>query len=294
MLGEIETAQKSMTRAERKVARAVLSSPYRVLRKSIGLLASEAGVSEPSVIRFCRALNCKGFQDFKLQLAQDLATGAHFSETRLSIDESAPDLITKVIDSGISSLIKVRDSLPPERVQTAVEMLAAATRIEFYGLGGSGIVAQDAQHKFFRLGIPVVAYSDPTVHSVSASLLGPGCVIVAISQSGTTQDVIASAELGLAAGATVIAITAADSPLAQQASICLPMNSLEDEDLYAPIKSRMAHLAIVDVLAVGVALKRGVDLQKTIPQLRDNLASSAPIDAAAGPASRVYIERVNE
>lgn len=265
-----------MTRAEKKVARIVLASPYRILRKSIGLLASEAGVSEPTVIRFCRAMNCKGFQDFKLQLAQDLATGAHFSETRLSIDETAPDLITKVIDSSIASLIKVRDSLPPDAVQAAVEMLAGADRIEIYGLGGSGIVAQDAQHKFFRLGVPVVAYSDPTVHSVSASLLEPGCVIVAISQSGVTQDVITSAELGLAAGAKVVAITAADSPLAQLASVCLPMNSLEDEDFYAPIKSRMAHLAIVDVLAVGVALSRGPDFQMSIKRSKQTRLRSVP------------------
>ena len=276
MLTEIETAVKSMTRAEKKVARIVLASPYRILRKSIGLLASEAEVSEPTVIRFCRAMNCKGFQDFKLQLAQDLATGAHFSETRLSIDETAPDLITKVIDSSISSLIKVRDSLPPDAVQAAVEMLAGADRIEIYGLGGSGIVAQDAQHKFFRLGVPVVAYSDPTVHSVSASLLEPGCVIVAISQSGVTQDVITSAELGLAAGAKVVAITAADSPLASLASVCLPMNSLEDEDFYAPIKSRMAHLAIVDVLAVGVALSRGPDFQMAIKRSKQTRLRSVP------------------
>ena len=277
MLREIETAVKGMTRAEKKVARIVLASPYRILRKSIGLLASEAGVSEPSVIRFCRAMNCKGFQDFKLQLAQDLATGAHFSETRLSIDETAPDLITKVIDSSIASLIKVRDSLPPDAVQVAVEMLSGADRIEIYGLGGSGIVAQDAQHKFFRLGVPVVAYSDPTVHSVSASLLEPGCVIVAISQSGVTQDVITSAELGLAAGAKVVAITAADSPLAQLASVCLPMNSLEDEDFYAPIKSRMAHLAIVDVLAVGIALSRGPDFQMAIKRSKQTRLRSVQV-----------------
>ncbi len=277
MLSEIETAVKSMTRAEKKVARIVLASPYRILRKSIGLLAGEAGVSEPSVIRFCRAMNCEGFQDFKLQLAQDLATGAHFSGTSLSLDETAPDLITKVIDSSISSLIKVRDSLPSDAVQAAVEMLADADRIEIYGLGGSGIVAQDAQHKFFRLGVPVVAYSDPTVHSVSASLLAPGCVIVAISQSGVTQDVITSVEIGLAAGAKVITITAAGSPLARLASVCLPMNSLEDEDFYAPIKSRMAHLAIVDVLAVGVALSRGPDFQVAIKQANKTRLRSVPL-----------------
>jgi RpiR family carbohydrate utilization transcriptional regulator len=268
MLQDIESAQKRMTRAEKKVARVVLLSPYRVLRKSIGLLASESGVSEPTVMRFCRMLKCTGFQDFKLQLAQDLATGAHFSETRLSAQESAPDLIAKVIDSGIASLIKVRDSLPPGQVQAAIEMLAGAERIEFYGLGGSGIVAQDAQHKFFRLGVPVVAYSDPTVHAVSASLLSAGCVIVAISQSGETEDIIASAELGLEAGAQVIAITAADSPLARVSSLCLPMNSLQDEDFYAPIKSRMAHLAIIDVLAVGVALSRGPDFKMADGRLR--------------------------
>ena len=86
MLGEIDSAMDSMTRAERKVAEAVLRSPYRLLRKSIGALAAEAGVSEPTVIRFCRTLKCRGFQDFKLQLAQDLATGAqqmfqHFAQT---------------------------------------------------------------------------------------------------------------------------------------------------------------------------------------------------------------------
>jgi len=261
MLREIEAAFAGMTRAEKKVARVVRGNPYRLLRTSIGALAREAGVSEPTVIRFCRRLNCRGFQDFKLQLAQDLATGAHFRAARPAAGEAAPELIAKVIDSGIAALIKVRDTLPPKVVQQAIELLAGAERIEFYGLGGSGIVAQDAQHKFFRLGVPVVAYSDPTVHSVSASLMKPGCVAVAISQSGSTQDLIASAEIGLAAGAKVIAITAADSPLARVASICLPMNSLEDEDFYAPIKSRLAHLAIVDVLAVGVALSRGPDFK---------------------------------
>ncbi len=280
MLQDIQQQMPRMTRAERKVATVVVADPYKVLRKSIGLLASEAGVSEPSVIRFCRAMQCRGFQEFKLKLAQSLATGAHFDDIGPTIDASGSDLITKVIDSGIASLIKVRDSLPADDVTAAIQLLAQAERIEFYGLGGSGIVAQDAQHKFFRLGIPVVAYSDPTVHAVAASLLGPGCVIVAISQGGNTQDIIASVEVGLAAGASVIAITASESPLARLATLCLPMNSLADEDLYAPVKSRMAHLAIVDVLAVGVALKRGIDLGKTRAPARP-----VPAVSSAGRAS---------
>jgi RpiR family carbohydrate utilization transcriptional regulator len=92
-----------------------------------------------------------------------------------------------------------------------------------------------------------------------------------------TQDVITSVEIGLAAGAKVVAITAADSPLARLASVCLPMNSLEDEDFYAPIKSRMAHLAIVDVLAVGVALSRGPDFQVAIKRSNKTRLRSVPV-----------------
>ena len=110
---------------------------------------------------------------------------------------------------------------------------------------------------------------------MAASLLGPGCVIVAISQSGTTPDILTSVDLGLAAGASVLAITASDSPLANRSTLCLPMNSLADEDLYAPVKSRMAHLAIVDVLAVGVALKLGIDFDKTRTPMRPAAADAA-------------------
>lgn len=278
MLRELEAKLPDMTRAEQKVARAVLASPYNIVRIPLSLLAKKAQVSEPTVIRFCRSMNCRGFQDFKLQLAQDMATGAHFTETRLSPEDSTPDLVNKVFDSAISSLIKARDALPIRATRQAIELLASAERIEFYGLGGSGIVAQDAQHKFFRLGVPVIAYSDPTVHAVSASLLRAGSVIVAISQGGYTQDIISSVELGLAAGASVIAITAADSPLAGMATVCLPMNALEDEDFYAPIKSRMAHLAIIDVLAVGVALSRGPEFQISPNRLKLVKASASPLD----------------
>ncbi len=156
MLKELEARLPHMTRAEQKVARVVLASPYDSVRIPLSLLAKQAQVSEPTVIRFCRSMNCRGFQDFKLQLAQDMATGAHFAETPLSPEDSTPDLVNKVFDSAISSLIKARDALPAQATRQAIELLASAERIEFYGLGGSGIVAQDAQHKFFRLGVPVI------------------------------------------------------------------------------------------------------------------------------------------
>ena len=265
MLEKIKSVRDTLTRSELKVAELIMAQPERAVSESIAALAEHAGVSEPTVLRFCRALGCRGYQDFKLRLAQNLATGLRFGVPELEPTETAGVLLAKIIDGAVSSLIKLRNMLAPEAVERAIDLLAAAERIEFYGLGGSGIVAADAQHKFFRLGVPVVAYSDPTVFRVAAALMRPGGMVVAVSQTGRRPALLSSVESALTAGAEVVAITSAGSPLAKLASVALHVNLLADEDTYAPIKSRMAHLAVIDVLAVGVALRRG-------PSFLDSLA----------------------
>jgi RpiR family carbohydrate utilization transcriptional regulator len=265
VLDKIKSARDTLTRSELKVAELIMAQPDHAVGESIAALAEHAGVSEPTVLRFCRALGCRGYQDFKLRLAQDLATGLRYGVPELEPTETAGGLLAKVIDGAVSSLIKLRNMLVPEAVERAIDLLAAAERIEFYGLGGSGIVAADAQHKFFRLGVPVVAYSDPTIFRVAAALMGPAGIVVAISQTGRTRELLTSIEAARTSGAEVIAITSAGSPLAKVASVALQVNLLADEDTYAPIKSRMAHLAVIDVLAVGVALRRG-------PSFLDSLA----------------------
>lgn len=261
MLTRIEAQQPSLSKSEQRVAAFVLQQPRAAVDMAIATLAERVGVSTPTVIRFCRSLGCKGYQDFKLLLAQDLASSARYAHREVESNESASELTAKVIDGAIASLLKVRNALNPARLQQAIDLLAAAQRIEFYGLGGSGIVAADAQHKFFRLGTPCVAYQDPSVYRVAAGLLGVGSVVVAISQSGGNESLVAAARSALETGAKVIAVTSSGSPLAQLASVALPVDLLADEDSHAPIKSRMGHLAVLDVLAVGVALqhKRALD-----------------------------------
>jgi len=265
VLEKIKSVRDTLTRSELKVAELIMAQPERAVSESIAALAEHAGVSEPTVLRFCRALGCRGYQDFKLRLAQNLATGLRFGVPELEPTETAGVLLAKIIDGAVSSLIKLRNMLAPEAIERAIDLLAAAERIEFYGLGGSGIVAADAQHKFFRLGVPVVAYSDPTVFRVAAALMRPGGMVVAVSQTGRTRALLSSVKSALTVGAEVVAITSAGSPLAKLASVALHVDLLADEDTYAPIKSRMAHLAVIDVLAVGVALRRG-------PSFLDSLA----------------------
>ncbi|HUN10851.1 MAG TPA: SIS domain-containing protein, partial [Rhabdaerophilum sp.] len=169
---------------------------------------------------------------------------------------------------AIASLTVLRDSIDSTALERAIEMLAGARRLEFYGQGNSGIVAQDAQHKFFRLGIPTAAYSDPHVHSMAAALLGAGDVAVVFSAGGRTLDIIRSATIARNAGATVIAMTVAGSPLAKQSDIVVATDLFEDQDIYSPMTSRLSHLAMIDVLAVGVAMRLGPGIARTLEKAK--------------------------
>jgi len=257
LLAQIEAARDSLSRSEARVADYVLNSPQGVLELSIEALSTAAGVSEPTVARFCKSVGFSGWKEFKIQVARSLGGGVPFMHQDIKADDPIGVAAAKVVDSSISALLSVRDRLDSGILKSAVGILTRAARIEFYGQGSSGIVALDAQHKFFRLGIPTVAYSDPHVHAMSAALLGPSDVVVAVSAAGRTLDLIRSVEIARGAGAQVIGITTGGSPLTQHCSLTLSTDVHDDQTIYASMISRLTHLAIVDILAVLVALERG-------------------------------------
>jgi RpiR family carbohydrate utilization transcriptional regulator len=243
-----------------------------VISLSFPDIAAKCGVSQPTVARFCVAAGFTGYRDFKLRLAQSLANGVPFVHHDVGMQDSMADVGAKVFDRGIAALVSVRNHLDPEALTRATKFLAEANRIEFYGLGNSGIVATDAQHKFFRLGVPAVAYSDPHIHAMAASLLSKQDVVVAISGTGRTRELIRSVEIARDAGAAVIAITASGSPLAKLATVALCADVREDLDVYAPMTSRIVHLVLIDVLSVGVAIARGPALAKKLKRAKEVIA----------------------
>jgi RpiR family carbohydrate utilization transcriptional regulator len=260
MLARIEAMRAQLRPSERKLADYILDTPREVLDLAMTELAERVGVSQPTIARFCHALGCGGFREFKIRLAQSIAQGLPTVYRDVRPDEPAPGVVAKVFDRTIGALIEVRNSLSATSIAKAIDLLAQASRIEFYGAGGSGIAAQDIQHKFFRLGIPSVAYADPHTYSMSAALLSDGDVVVAISNTGRTRDIVEAARSALDCGAKVVAITHSNSPLAQIATVSLIANVAEETDIFSPMTSRMSHLAIGDILAVGVALRRGPEL----------------------------------
>jgi len=269
----ISDTMTTLRKSELKVARFVLKDPLEVIRMRIVDLAEQAGVSEPTVVRFCRAVGCSGFQDFKLALAQQLASSPSFGQIAVTDTDSTREYTFKVFDSTVDTLLNVRDRLVLENLEQAVAAICAAGRVEFYGFGASAAVAFDAQHKFFRLQISSSAYSDPHLQNMSATSLAAGDVVVAISQSGRTRALLDSMDLVKKAGGIVIGLAPSDSPVAQNASIAIEVDAKEDIQIYTPLSSRIAHLAVIDVLAIGVAQKKGPSLEQHLQQLQAGLSS---------------------
>jgi len=271
MLARIQGGLERLRKSERAVAEFVLAQPNEVLNISIAELAYRVGVSQPTVARFTAAFGFTGFKEFKLKLAQSLATGVEFVHRDVSAEDSINDVAPKVFDRTITALIGARNHLDSARFARAVELIAGANRLEFYGIGNSGIVADDAQHKFFRFGIPAVAYNDPHVQGMAATLLQEGDVVIALSASGRTVDLLSSCQLALDAGAAVIAITASGSELARLATLTLEVDVEEDPDIYAPMSSRIVHLTIIDALSVAVALSGGAALLEKLERTKKTL-----------------------
>ncbi|SDL52550.1 transcriptional regulator, RpiR family [Modicisalibacter muralis] len=271
LFDEMRRRMELFRRSEQKVARFVLRNPEEVIHMRIVDLATEAKVSEPTVVRFCRALGCNGFQDFKLRLAQMLASGSQFAQFSMSDSDSVAEFSHSIFDSTVGTLLSVRDRLDNQALGEAIDALAMANRVEFYGFGASGAVAFDAQHKFFRLQISTSAYADLHMQNMSAATLKEGDVVVAISQTGRTRALVASVRMAREAGATVIGLCPNGSPLAEEVTLPLYIDVPEDTEIYTPMTSRIAHLVLIDVLAVGVAKTRGPKLAEQLKAVKRSL-----------------------
>lgn len=278
MLDRIKASLPSLAPAEQRVGKLVLLDPRSFASLPVSILAERAHVSKPTVVRFCRSMGYDGLSDFKLKLAGTVSEGVPFIHRSVDVDDKVSDVLVKVIDNTVAAFLKYRNDASTHAVEKAVEALLTTYkkrgRIEFFGAGNSGIVAQDAQHKFFRLGINAIAYSDGHMQVMSASLLGPGDCVVIISNSGRTRDLMDAADIARKHGATVIVITTSGSPLAQTGHIHLAADHPEGYDRYSPMTSRLMHLMVIDVLATCLALRiGGATLQPLLKEMKNNLRS---------------------
>jgi len=278
-LNLIERQAADCSKAELKVAQFVLSDARLVLRMSIAELARHVGVSEPTVIRFCRRLGYSGFRGFKDELLAQ--SGNMDSVLHQTITENDPvsEAVSKVLESCTRTLLDVSHLALSLPFEPAAAMLTKAKQIVFAGLGASGFVAQDAQHKFFRLGIPCrTALDTPTILQ-SAAIAQPGEVFIFISQTGEWPELVDALDRCGAQGVSTLAFTRRGSELAARADLVFDCEVGENTHVYTPMNSRLATLALLDALQVSLAILMGqpaeANLRETKTVLNDHLKERA-------------------
>jgi RpiR family carbohydrate utilization transcriptional regulator len=263
--------------AEQRVARTVLADVGFAVHSSSADLAHRAGVSEPTVTRFSRAVGCKGLRDLRVKLAQSMVVGRIYLEPPplAGTDLSQPAMWRSVFQEIRRAVSAVEEQLGKDDVERAAATIAACGKLAAFGVGGGSTVAvTEVEHRFFRLGVAVSHTSDPHLMRMVASTLGKNDVVIAISTTGNATDVIEASTIAKRYGARVIAITKPKSRLAMLADIALCVYVPEAADALKPTASRYALLTAVDLLAAATAYSRPQEAQEQMRRMKLELLRS--------------------
>ena len=274
ILEKIAQQKGAFSKSERKVAEIILANPQTAIHSGIATLAKMSDVSEPTVNRFCRRLDTKGYPDFKLHLAQSLANGTPYVNRHVEEHDTPEEYTKKIFESTMAALEVARQSVDVHAVNRVVDLLTQAKKISFFGMGASASVAHDALNKFFRFNVPVSYFEDILMQRMSCMNCTEGDVVVLISHTGRTKSLVELAQLAKANDATVVGITALNSPLANECSLVLSLEVPEDTDMYMPMASRIAQLTLIDILATGFTLRRGSKFRENLKRVKDSLRDS--------------------
>ncbi|WP_439594815.1 MurR/RpiR family transcriptional regulator [Falsiroseomonas sp.] len=239
--------------AERKVAEWVLAEPAAAMAGTLAGLARGAGVSEPTVIRFCRSIGLEGFAELRLALAR-AEGGAGPLPRRIGPDTPVAEAALAACDSALATLHRLRRGLDPAAIERAALALLRAARVELWGFGASATAAEDLAQKLFPLCRSVVARRDPHLQAMAAATLDGEAVALCLSRTGRTREVVEVARLAAASGATVLALTRPGTPLADAATLLIPCEVTEEAGLQSAMAARLAQLVLGDALALAVAL----------------------------------------
>ncbi len=279
LLEQIQSRLDELNKAERKVAEVILQNPQQATRFSIAALAQAAAVSEPTVNRFCRSFGMSGYPELKIQLAQSLASGAAFVTQAVAEDDGPEAYTRKIFSNTIASLDSAHKLLDPRVIDRAVDLLIQARQIHFFGLGASASVAPRRAAQVLPLqpgGERPGRRADATDDRLGGAYRRP---VRGDFLYRTHPRAGGGGAPGAENGASVLGLTAAGSPLARASTLCLDILLPEDTDIYMPMTSRIVQLTVLDVLATGVTLRRGVDFQPHLRRIKESLVPTRyPLD----------------
>ncbi len=253
-LSLIRSQLPALNDSEVRVANWVLKNPDEIIQLSMAQVAQECGVSDTTVLRFCRNVGFRGYSHMKMMLAQDMARPDQIVHEDVDVADNPATVARKVFMTNIQALRDTLEVMDMETLGRAADMLQNARRILIIGVGTSGPIVLDAHNKFFRLGLNSRAYTDSYLQLMEAALLEPGDVVIGISQSGASTDPVTTLEQAKKNGASTIVITGnAQSPITRFADLTFISPSKETRS--EVIASRVAQISIIDALYVILSLR---------------------------------------
>jgi RpiR family carbohydrate utilization transcriptional regulator len=272
VLGAMRDRAGTLPQAQQQVAAAMLEDPEFALRANVDALARRAKVSPPTIIRFCRALGFAGLREFKLRLAQTLAVGTSTLHRAVAPGDNMRTVTHKVLQGAASALVNLEQHVTPEAVERAVSCIAGARRIDCYGVGNTSMfMASDAQARFSRLGLTSNSYFDAHLQLISAASMNKSDVVLAISHVGRMPTLLEAVEVAREQGATIIAITQLNTPLAERADVVLPIVVPADPSMRVGTEAYLAQMVYLEILMVGAGMRRGPSAVRQLQRVRQVL-----------------------
>ncbi len=249
----IRSIYETLGNAGKKIADWIMENPRDIIKLSISELAEECGVSEASIVRFSRKLNYNGYQELKINIAQETVNDYTIINEKLNENDSLEDIINKVFFDIGNTLENTKKIIDCDRMEKAANLILNANTVAIFGLGNSASIAFDYQHKLMRIGINAVAYNDNHMQAIAASHLTDKDVAIGISHSGSSIDVVDSLKISKSKGAKTICVTNyGKSPILKYSDIALFTVSNETKYRIFGMASRIAQLAILDSIYVYI------------------------------------------
>ena len=276
LLAQVRKRLPDLPKASRQVATYLLAEPTAFVQNPTGELARRANVSDPTIMRFCRAFGYHGIPEFKRALAAALTGTIPIRHSSVDRNDSAQQLAIKVLDNTASAVLQLRQQLQADAVQKATALIRHAKRLRLFGIGHSGVTCRDAETRFIRLGCDAQAITDAALMAPHANLIQPADGIILISNSGNIRELIALAVAAKSRGAYVLGITNPRSALARVCDVVLAVEHNENDGEHVSMIARILQLLMVDIITVGRENAIGANA---------DLAETAPLGALFGAAS---------
>ncbi len=258
--------------AQRRVVKLIAKDPQSAVSATVEQLAQRAGVSMPTIVRTCRSFGYDSVREFMLALAQDIALGGFYLHRSVQPEDSPAQIADKIMRSAVASMTALERDMDVDALERAATAIANAERVDCYSSGStSSFIANDLQSRLFRIGIHSNSYFDAHLQLISACTLGEKGVAIAISHVGRMPTLLEATRFARSQGATVIALTQPDTPLAQAADIVLGTTVPEDAVMRVGTEAYIAHLLSTEILTVLVGQKLGPKAAERLRQFRSVL-----------------------